>query len=101
MTFLSQMGLMFLGVLAVIWVRTVWAAKATETEWDWRQFLFSNGAKFVLSFVGVLILGTAAYNDAAGVQSWLEALGTSVQLGVGFGFGTVIGAFVLIVPSTK
>lgn len=100
MAFLSQIGLMFLGVLAVIWLRAVWNAKAADSAWDWEFFLLSNTPRFVLAFIGVLILGTAAYNDAAGVQSTLEKFGAGIQLTAGFASGAVIASFVLIMPAS-
>ncbi len=91
---------MLLGVLFVIWLRAAWSVRAAGDAWDWRFFLFSNFSRFVLSVGGVLILGTAAYLDAAGVQSTLEKFGTGIQLGAGFGSGAVIAAFLLIVPAS-
>lgn len=100
MAFVYQLGLMFLGVLFVIWLRAAWSVRSAADVWDWHYFINSNAARFVLSFAGVLILGTAAFFDAAGVQSTIEKFGTGIQLGAGFGSGAVIAAFLLIVPAT-
>ncbi len=98
MNFAIQMGLSVLGLFFVIWLRAVLSVKASEDTWDWRVFLGGNMPRFLVALIGVFIVGTAAYFDAAGLQSTLERFDVPIQGAVGFGMGSVIGSFVLLVP---
>jgi hypothetical protein len=96
MNFAAQMGMMLLGGLFVIWLRAVLSVKASGDTWDWHAFVAENSPRFFLAIIGVVIVGTAAYFDAGGVQSVLDKFGIGIQGAVGFGLGATLSAFVLI-----
>lgn len=93
MDFLIQTGIMFLGSLFPLWLRAVKKTWGSNT-WDLFTFIIQNRVRFVLCFVGVLLVSTILSVDAVGIREIFSSLGWKIGGNAFSGFA--VSSFVLL-----
>jgi hypothetical protein len=94
MAFLMQIAAMCIGIALVLWGRAV--AAVGRKDFSWSIFLGENQNRVIVAIGGAVIIALAGLVDAGGLQSALEKLPFSIQLGSGLLTGVGIATVVII-----